>query len=517
MPGPGGPGAPGPGGPGGGPAAMRAKFKDPKQRQAVLDDLVRSAIWYKKLGFQMLTTRISQASGSDKEFCLAMADALKSSLGKDYPIEFYIDGIEAGNSVQKNLELARALEGKIDVLAVRYGIQDHQHPTGFTSTRNNPSPCVDLATALTQDIHMRGGKLLVGISSGLHDPDFCESLIRDEKTDLVIMARTWICEPDYIQKLEQGRGEDVVPCARCNKCHVPNGSDAFRSFCTVNPKLGMEEKIDRMILPVTAKKKVAVVGGGPGGMYAAMTAAQRGHEVTLYEKEAVLGGQLAHTEFASFKWPLADYKNWLARQCEKAGVQICLNTTATKELLAQGHFDEVIVAVGALFQKADIPGAEADNVHLAVDVYGKTEQLPKRIAVIGGAETGVETGMYLAETGHEVTVMCRQAALATDAAHAHYHDMLEAAWKELPNFHECCGVQKYLAIEPDGVRYLDAMGNEQKLACDAVVMATGAIANKKEALKLYGAAPRTQYVGDCHQVGNVHFAVQSGFGAANQI
>lgn len=266
------------------------KMLDPRGRQEILDDLVKSAIWYKKLGFQMLTTRISQASGSNIEFCLAMADALKSSLGRDYPIEFYIDGIEAGIPVQQNLELARALEGKIDVLAVRYGIQDHQHPTGFTSTRANPSPCVDLAAALTQDIHMRGGKLLVGLSSGLHDPDYCENLIRNEKTDLVIMARTWICEPDYVTKLTEGRGEDVVPCVRCNKCHVPNGSDAFRSFCTVNPRLGMEEKIDRMILPVTGKKKVAVVGGGPGGMYAAMTAAKRGHDVTLYEKDSALGG-----------------------------------------------------------------------------------------------------------------------------------------------------------------------------------------------------------------------------------
>ena len=283
----------GPPGLGGGPgAAMRAKYKDPKQRQAILDDLVKSAIWYKKLGFQMLTTRISQASGSDIDFCLAMADAMKSSLGRDYPLEFYIDGIEAGIPVQQNLALARALEGKIDILAVHYGIQDHQHPTGFASTRLRPSPCVDLAAALTQDIHSRGGKLLVGVSAGLHDPDYCENLLRTEQADMIIMARTWICEPEYLQKLEEGRGEDVVPCVRCNKCHVPNGSDSFRSFCTVNPTLGMEEKIDRMKVPVTGKKKVAVVGGGPGGMYAALTAAKRGHDVTLYEKEGKLGGLL---------------------------------------------------------------------------------------------------------------------------------------------------------------------------------------------------------------------------------
>ena len=252
-------------------------------------------------------------------------------------------------------------------------------------------------------------------------------------------------------------------------------------------------------------------------MYAALTAAKRGHDVTLYEKEGKLGGQLSHTDFASFKWPLADFKNYLAAQCEKHGVRILLNTAATKELLEQGGYDDVIVAVGAVFKKLDIPGADRSNVHLAVDVYGQTEQLGKRIAVIGGAETGVETGMYLAETGHDVTVMCRQPALATDAAHAHYHDMLEAAWKELPSFHECCGIKKYLGITDEGVEYIDAEGNNRILPCDEVVMATGAESNRAEAAALYGAAPRTAYVGDCHQIGNVHFAVQTGFGAANQI
>lgn len=496
---------------------MRQKFNDPKQWQAIFDDLTKSALWYKKLGFQMLTTRISQASGSNRDFCVAMADALKQTLGRDYPIEFYIDGVEAGNSVAKNIELARALEGKIDVLAVRYGIQDHQHPTGFTSTRNNPSPCVDLAAALTQDIHMRGGKLLVGVSAGLHNPDYCESLIRDEKTDLIIMARSFICEPDYAKKLYEGRPEDIVPCARCNKCHVPNGSDSFRAFCTVNPRLGMEEKIDRMIEPVTTQKKVAVVGGGPGGMYAAMTAAKRGHTVTLYEKEETLGGQLSHTDFVSFKWPLADFKNYLINQCKKNGVKLITGVRATREMLEAECYDEVIVAVGAVFEKAAIPGAEGDNVHLAVDVYGKEKDLPENIVVIGGAETGVETGMYLAENGHQVTVMCRSQALATDAAHAHYHDMLEAAWEDIPTFHQCCGVREYVSIDETGVTYVDAQGQTRKLPCEAVVMATGAKANKKEAATLYGAAPRTQYIGDCRQVGNVHFAVQGGYGAANQI
>lgn len=150
-------------------------------------------------------------------------------------------------------------------------------------------------------------------------------------------------------------------------------------------------------------------------MYAAMTLRDRGHSVTLYEKEAKLGGQLIHADFASFKWPLADFKDFLARQCYKKGVDVKLNTEATREMLAQERYDHVIVAIGPVFTKAHIPGAECDKVLTCMDVFGHEDDLPENIVVIGGSETGVETAMDLAEKGHKVTVLCRQKSLASDA------------------------------------------------------------------------------------------------------
>ena len=118
---------------------------------------------------------------------------------------------------------------------------------------------------------------------------------------MIAMARAFICDPEYGKKAYEGRGEDVVPCIRCNKCHGMTQGRPWFSFCSVNPKIGIAHRVDRMIEAPAASKKVAVIGGGPAGMKAAIMAAERGHKVTLYEKNDSLGGQLRHTDFASFQ------------------------------------------------------------------------------------------------------------------------------------------------------------------------------------------------------------------------
>jgi thioredoxin reductase len=511
------------------------------QMQEYIESACNSALELKKLGFQMFSFHNAYRGGPGAQlwsplcnhrhdeygvdtvenrarFLLDLFDALKSTLGRDFPLEVLISGTEPGGvTIADTIELARLLEGKVDILSIRNGVQDPQHPTGFTSTRDHQWPNEEVTTAVTQSVHARGGKLLIGATAGLHDADLCESIIAEGKADVIGMARSWICDSEYGEKLYEGRGEDITPCVRCNKCHVPNDTDKYRSFCTVNPLIGLEDKIDRMVKPVTRKKKVAVVGGGPSGMYAAITCAERGHDVTLYEKEAILGGQLIHADYASFKWPLADYKNFLARKCEKLGVKILLNTEATAPMLEAEGYDHVLVAIGPTFTKPNLPGVDGPNVKMAMEVFGHEAELPKNIVIIGGSETGVETGMYLAENGHHTTVLCRQQSLASDAPHAHYQTMLEDAWLKLDEFYWIKGIKKYLAIEPDGVRYINYQGEEKKIECDLVVLATGAVPAAKECTALYGAAPKTDFIGDCFRVGNVHFAVTTAFGAANQI
>lgn len=511
-----------------------------KDIQTYIDGFVKEAVIFKTLGFQMLSQhnaymaqlpgqflstrynhRTDQYGGDIKNrarFLVELFDAVKQTLGRDFPLELLISGFDDlnGITVEDNIQLAKLLEGKVDLLHIRYGRQDPQHPTGFTTSRQHPSPNVEAAAAIRAAIRANGGTMLVACSAGLHDPDYNERLLQEGKCDLIAMCRTWISEPEYQEKLEQNRSEDITPCVRCNKCHTPNESDKYRSYCTVNPRIGLEDKLWRLSTPVKTPKRIAIVGGGPAGMYAAMLGADRGHEVTLYERTDTLGGQLKHADYPSFKWPMADYKKWLIRQVEKRPIRILKNMEGTRAVLEREKFDAVIVATGASFKRPSIPGADGDNVIFAMDTYGQEAALPKHVVVIGGSEIGVETGMYLAENGHEVTVMSRSPWLAMDAPHAHYVSMLTAAYKAIPTFHRLTNI-RYTAIEPDGVRYWDPDGNPQKIHCQLVVLATGAEGRPDDCSKLYGAAPITRYIGDCYRPSNVHGAISSAYAVINQL
>ena len=398
-----------------------------KQIQEFIDSTVANAKILKQFGFEMFSFHNAYHNGTMAEFwsthtnhrtdeyggsaknrarlMIEVMDAMKQTFGRDFPLEMLISVDGLGVNRGDTFELAKLLEGKVDILHVRHGDKDPQHPIGFTSSRAVPCPNLGAAAALKESIMSRGGSIKVGVSAGLQNPDFNEKILREHKADIICMSRAWICDSDYGKKIYAGRGEDVTPCIRCNKCHVPNDSDKFRSFCSVNPKIGMEFKLDQMIAPVGEKKKVAIIGGGPAGMKCAITCAERGHDVTLYEKSSQLGGQLFHADYASFKWPLADFNHWLIRQVYQHGIKVCLNTEATKEMLAPEGYDDVVVAIGPRFNSPRLPIEEGTKTMLCVDVYGHEAELPHEIVVIGGSETGTETGMHLAEKGHHVTVM----------------------------------------------------------------------------------------------------------------
>jgi NADPH-dependent 2,4-dienoyl-CoA reductase/sulfur reductase-like enzyme len=328
------------------------------------------------------------------------------------------------------------------------------------------------------------------------------------------MARAWVCNTDYGRLVYEGRNEDVVPCLRCNGCHIYSWTAPFNSVCAVNPAWGLEHRLDKMVEPPAAKKRVAIVGGGIAGMEAAVVAAKRGHEVTLYEKSDALGGTLRKIENVSFKWPHRDFKNYLIRQVAKWGVIVRLNTEAIPEMLQGEKYDAVLAAVGSEPVIPPISGVDGKNVVFAPDIYGSEDAMEDNVVVIGGGEVGVETGMHLAEKGHRVTVLEMGDMLAPSAVPIHYYTMLREAWEKLPNFKYVLNARA-TAITGDSVIYKDENGQEHTVRAGSAVIAVGMKPKSDLAMGFYSAGYRFFMIGDCHVAGNVQKAMRSAFGIAS--
>lgn len=366
----------------------------------------------------------------------------------------------------------------VDIFQLRGWDGSTSHISTYNFSEHDPF-CLRYAEAFKK----RNIPALVAPVGGFQNPDDMDKFIEEGKTDLICMARAFICDPEFGKKLYKGTGEDVIPCIRCDRCHG--------AVCSVNPRVGLSHVWDDMFDAPEERKKVAVVGGGPAGMKAALTAAERGHDVTLFETKDHLGGQLIFADHMSFKIPLLRYKEYLIRQVGKAGVDVRLNTRATKELLNAGGYDAVIAACGSVPKKLDIPGSDNECVIVPMEVFGNEDRLGENIVVIGGSETGAETAAHLHQRGKNVTVITRQKRLCDD-----FESHAERVFREVVGAVSVITQAQTTAIEGNTVVYTDKDGNEGRISADTIVMSAGVQANVDECMKFADCAPQFFVVGD---------------------
>lgn len=442
----------------------------------------------------------------------AVFSAVRKACGKDFLIEIQVsgEGMDGGYSVDDFVAYLRAVEDLVDIAQIRCLDMDLAHPTGFNSVKGDP-----ITIHYAEKAKEAGVNIVIAPVGGFQNPDENEEYLRTGKADMIYMARAFLCDSHYLEKIRAGRGEDVIPCVRCNKCHVKPGDS--NAGCVVNPELSLNVEPAWLcrVQPEAPfrKKKVAVIGGGPAGMEAALVAAKRGHQVTLYEKKDVLGGQLLHSDFVSFKWPLRDFKNYLVAQIEKNDVKVCLGTLPTPEELAAEGFDAILYAAGAVPAMPSIHGIHERKVWNPLQVFGNEDKLGKDIVVIGGAETGAETAIHLAVLGHNVVGLSRNRTYCHDGQKTHYLTVVEDFYKKLPNF-RCITGAITTEITSEGVTYMDGQNQSHTIHADDVVVCGGMKPDNGDALGYASAADEFYLIGDCKHVGDLRRGLKSAYTTA---
>ena len=263
---------------------------------------------------------------------------------------------------------------------------------------------------------------------------------------------------------------------------------------------------------VTKKKKVLVLGGGPGGMQAAIIAAQKGHDVTLYEKSNELGGQLILATIPPDKQDLNNLLNYLKVQVAKSGVKVVLNKEATPEAVEKFAPDSVIVAVGSTPFIPDIPGINGENVLNCREVLSGEKKVGKKVVVMGGGYVGCETCFFLAKKGVDVTLVFRSSEPALDVKYWMFRNYYQDKLKEY-NVKVMPQVQ-YGKITRNGIKLTNKEGKEVFLEADNIVLATGATPDKALGESLKGKYLEFYEIGDCVEPRRIREAIEEGIWAA---
>lgn len=458
----------------------------------------------------MFNHRTDQYGGSLENrvrFPRMVLERVRQAVGKDFLLEARLSGDELtpnGLKIEDTIEIVHLLEDCLDMVHLSCGTRLDPvsrcmiGPDHFTQPGHN--------APLSEAVKASGVSIPVGVVGNITTPELAEQILAAGQADYIVMARSLIADPQWTEKVRQGREEDIRPCIKCSRC-----GDMRKSVCSVNPLFG-HASIRLEFPPAQSGKRIAVVGGGVAGMQAALECAHRGHECHLYERSGKLGGQLFYTDYVWFKREMRDFRDYLIRQISKAGVRIHLHTEATPELLAEAGYDGVVVAVGAVPAVPPIPGVAGENVRTALDVFGHEDDLPDQVVIIGGGMVGCELSLHLSHLGIQSTVLEMGPALAPDSVLQERTHTLYLMDTD-PNIQSYTGM-RCTAVTPEGVEAVDESGALRRFTGGMVLLASGMKPLAECRDSFCGTAFDVIPVGDCVRVSNIHNAVSTGYSAA---
>lgn len=437
----------------------------------------------------LLNRRTDEFGGSvanRARFPRQIIERIRHTVGPDFPIIVRINGsddLEGGTTPSEAAEQARILAAAgADAVSVSRGIE-------FWATTTIPSYLYPNGPMLPLVDEIRKMVSVPVIAAGKLTPELAGEVVRSGRADFVALGRSLLADPDLPRKLREGRPEAVRRCIYCMNC-LNQDRRAGRGSCSVNPFLNRESAYP--LLPADRPKRVMVIGGGLAGMQTALLLAERGHRVSLFEREQRLGGQWNIAAAVPEKSAYRTFTDYLERELGRAGVEIHRGVNVSGDLVREHAPEAAVIATGAVPAGLDVPGADGPNVMQAVDVIAGKVHPKGRIAVIGGRFTAIETALLLAERGEKVCLVAR-AGLGLSLERM----TLRALIKKLLDLQVPLYLNTaVLSIHPRGlvVRF-----NEEvfELPADTVVLAVGMNPNAALAREIEGLVPEVYSVGDC--------------------
>jgi 2,4-dienoyl-CoA reductase (NADPH2) len=537
--------------------------------EEIVDKFANNAVWAREAGFDgveinsscshLLHTFLSpfwnkrqDAYGGSIEnrtrFLRSLITEIKKRAGSDFPVTCLLNGVETGKLIdvddgeclrlQESLEIARIVEGSgADAIQIRSQWIGRHDASFLTDHMCFPEPPVPLKSFPPElDMSRRGaganaplaravkGAVKVPvITVGRLDPELGEEILREGKADFIAMTRRLFADPELPNKVASGRFDEIAPCTSCTQCKNEEGPRR----CRINAALGTETSYG--IDPAPQRKRVVVVGGGPGGMEAARAAAVAGHEVTLFEKSSKLGGLLSLATLVKGEEieDLPAITRYFENQMAKLGVTIRLGKEATADVVRKMKPDVVIVATGGVATPPTLPGIDGPTVVSNAKLHGMLKfflrffrprtlrwltkfwmPLGKRVVIIGGGIQGCELAEFLVKRGRKVTIV--------DSADNLGEGMISHLRLQLFWWFRKKGVMMLPGVTPvavtaKGLIVLMKEGYKRTIEADNIVTALPLKPNKELFNALDGTVPEIYMVGDCGSPGLIVDAVGAGW------
>jgi 2,4-dienoyl-CoA reductase-like NADH-dependent reductase (Old Yellow Enzyme family)/thioredoxin reductase len=452
-------------------------------------------------------------------FAIEVLDAIRAAVGENFVIEYRISAEEFHPEqmhFDEMLDFIGLIKDKVDILHVSAGLHDLWGESYWMKFMlQNYTMDRQYNVHYAEKIKKRYPDLLVATVGSIKDLVMAEEIIASGKADFVAMNRALHADYDMPRKFAEGEEWRHTPCLRCRCFRM--ASPHSSKLCSVNAIWGrFKEYPDGKLPPASTRKKIAVLGGGPAGVEAMKWLLERGHDVTVYEKNARVGGHVRDAVAAPFKADLRDYLRYMEDFSANCGARVLTDTEATPEIVAAEGYDYVIAALGADPIIPKVPGWNRPNVHWAPDAENGYAECGESVVIVGGAVLGTEASINLASEGKCVTVieMAETVSLQSSGAES---DLLEMA--------ENYGVKRYLGwklveITDDGAIAADISTGERHLfPADTVLFAAGLRPRRELALKFRECCPATNFIiiGDCREPGDVRDAVWSAFEATRYV